>query len=131
MLDASAFIGEWAFRRLSHTTVETLEARLRQEGIEAALVSPLEGLLHADPQPANASWGERLRGFPFFRFAPLLDPTLPNRERSFNACRDDGAAAVRLVPNYHRYFLADERVGGLVRAAGESRLPVIVQLRMQ
>lgn len=132
VIDASAFIGEWPFRLLPNTTLEALENRLCAEGVERALVTPLEGLLHDDPQPVNVRWGERLRGSSFFHFIPLMNPTLPRVESSLAACREDYAAVgLRLVPNYHGYSLADERVDSLARIAGELSLPILLQLRLQ
>src|SRR4051794_19252925 len=108
MWDSSAFIGEWPFRRLADTTPVSLERRMRREGIERAYVSPLTGLFDTDPQPANAAWGASLHNYPFFRFVPVLNPTLPGWERSLRACRENwSAAGVRLHPNYHGYSPAD------------------------
>jgi predicted TIM-barrel fold metal-dependent hydrolase len=132
MLDASAFVGNWPFRRLPHSTPETLEARLRREGITSACVSPLEGLFDYDPQPANAALGARLKSLPFFRFVPVLNPTLPNWERALTACQQQFAAvAVRLHPNYHGCDSTHAGARALMQAANTRRLPVILQLRMQ
>jgi predicted TIM-barrel fold metal-dependent hydrolase len=132
MIDVGAFIGEWPFRLLPNTTLEALEDRLRTEGVERALVTPLEGLLHEDPQPVNVRWGERLWDSSFFHFIPLLDPMLPRVEHSLAACHEDYAAVgLRLIPNYHGYSLADERVDSLARIAGVLSLPILLQLRLQ
>lgn len=132
MIDASAFVGAWPFRRLPWTEPEALEARLRQEGIVRALATPLEGLLHLDPQPANAHWGERLKEHPFFGFVPLLNPTLRGWERSLAACQARwGAVAARLTPGYHGYAADDSAADEAARAAADAGLPLIVQLRMQ
>ena len=132
MWDLNAFVGEWPFRRLPDTTPQALEARLRRAGVERAFVSPLETLLHADPQPANRVWGRLLADQPFFRFVAVVNPSLPNGDATPVVCQDEmKAIALRLLPNYHGYELKDERVDNLAHIAGERRLPVIVQLRMQ
>lgn len=132
MWDASAFVGDWPFRRLPDSAPEALEARLRREGIERAFVSPLAGLFNADPQPANAEWGCRLKDSAFFRFVPVINPTLPGWERSLNACHARwSAVAVRVFPNYHGYRPTCDALRALAQAAAELSLPLFVQLRMQ
>jgi predicted TIM-barrel fold metal-dependent hydrolase len=131
MWDVSAFVGDWPFRRLPDCTPEALEQRLRREGFQRAYVSPLDGLFAGDPQPANAHWGDILRESTFFHFVPILNPMLPGWERSLAACREQGAAAVRLVPNYHGYSAQEEAAKALAQAAGGLHLPVMIQLRMQ
>jgi predicted TIM-barrel fold metal-dependent hydrolase len=131
MWDMSAFVGPWPFRHLPGSEPEALESRLRREGITHAFVSPLEGLFHVDPQPANRVWMQRLQASPFFRFVPVINPTLPGWERALNQCREEGAAAVRLYPNYHSYSPQDNAAQALLGAAAERGLPVLVQLRMQ
>lgn len=130
MWDMSAFVGPWPFRHLPDSTTEALDSRLRREGVTQAFVSPLEGLFAADPQPANACWEARLRDHPFFRFVPVINPTLTQWERALRACRDQ-AAAVRLLPNYHEYSPSVECVHALMQVAAELGLPVFLQLRMQ
>ncbi|HZP80192.1 MAG TPA: amidohydrolase family protein, partial [Chthonomonadaceae bacterium] len=91
-----------------------------------------EGLFDYDPQPANAALGARLKSLPFFRFVPVLNPTLPNWERALMLCQQQFAAvAVRLHPNYHGYDSQHAGARALMQAANTRRLPVIVQLRMQ
>jgi uncharacterized protein len=132
MLDASAFLGEWPFRSLAATDPGSLRQLLVAEGFTGACVSPLSGLFHADPEPANARWAERLRDDAFFRFVPVLNPTLPGAVAVLTTLRErEGAVAVRLYPNYHCYRPTDPCCRELARAAGELELPVVVQLRMQ
>ncbi|HXG24132.1 MAG TPA: amidohydrolase family protein, partial [Chthonomonadales bacterium] len=132
MWDASAFVGDWPFRRLPDSATGSLEARLRREGFRRAFVSPLAGLFHIDPQPANAEWGCRLKESAFFRFVPVINPTLPGWERSLDACRARcSAVAVRVFPNYHGYRPACDAVHALAQATVELSLPLFIQLRMQ
>jgi predicted TIM-barrel fold metal-dependent hydrolase len=132
MWDASAFVGDWPFRHLPQRSPEALEVRLAQEGIKRALVSPLSGLFHTDPQPANAEWGGRLQNSAFFHFVPVLNPTLPGWERALHACRPRwSAVAVRVFPNYHGYRPSDEALRTFAQATAELSLPLFIQLRMQ
>ena len=128
LFDSSAFLGAWPFRDLPDTDAESLERRLRQEGITGALVSPLEALFHADPQPASRRVARRVADTAFFRFAPIVHPSLPGWEAAPDAW-GGVAAALRLCPGYHGYspLAATE----MARAAGTLALPVVVQLRMQ
>jgi len=129
--DVSAFVGSWPFRRLPHATPKALEERLRREGIQRALVSPLETLFDNDPHPACRLWSEALKGHSFFRLVPVLNPTLPGWERRWEAYREEGAVAVRLLPNYHGYSAAEGRAQALLRAAGAAGMAVFIQIRMQ
>lgn len=132
MLDASAFLGEWPFRSLAATDPDSLRQLLVAEGFTGACVSPLAGLFQADPEPANREWAERLRGDVFYRFVPVLNPTLPGAVAALTALRErERAVAVRLHPNYHGYRPTEPCCLALARAAAELRLPVLLQLRMQ
>ncbi|MES2461324.1 MAG: amidohydrolase family protein [Armatimonadota bacterium] len=135
MWDVSAFVGVWPFRQLPDAgNQNALEKRLRECGITRAYVSPLEALFHADPMPVNAVWASRLADSDFFRFVPVLNPSLPlDAEQTLAKLRElpGSLAAIRLHPNYHGYSLDSEAVRLLTRKAGEAGLPVIVQVQMQ
>jgi predicted TIM-barrel fold metal-dependent hydrolase len=131
MWDACAFVGHWPFRNIGAENPEVLEQRLRREGFDRAYVSPY-GLFVTDPQTINTVWGSRLMASSFFRFVPVLNPTVSGWERSLNVCREQlRAAAVRLHPNYHRYSCDSEQTHELAAAGAELGIPLIIQLRMQ
>ncbi len=135
MWDVSAFVGTWPFRHLPDAGApEALERSVRQWGVTQACVSPLEALLHTDPMPVNEYWAARLADSPFFRFVPVLNPSLPvDPEHALDAIRllPTKTTAVRLHPNYHGYALGSDTVHTLTRKAGEQGLAVIVQVQMQ
>ena len=132
MWDVCAFVGHWPFRNIGADNPEAPEQRLRREGFDRAYVSPLSALFVRDPQTINTVWGSRLLASPFFRFVPVLNPTMPRWERSLHACADQlGAAAARLHPNYHRYSCDSEQTRGLAAAAAGLGIALVIQLRMQ
>lgn len=135
MWDVSAFIGTWPLRHLPDAaSPDTLQARLRQWGVTRAYVSPLEALLQADPMPANGVWSARLSVSDFFRFVPVLNPSLPvPAERALADIKalPGDISALRLYPGYHGYRLDSEAVLALAQQAGRQGLAVIVQVQMQ
>jgi hypothetical protein len=135
MWDVSAFVGAWPFRHLPDTdSPDALETRLRHWGVTQAHVSPLEALLHTDPMPINRLWASRLTQSSFFRFVPVLNPSLPTdakRVLTELSMLPSDVSAVRLHPNYHNYALDSDAVLALTRMAGEQGRIVIVQVQMQ
>lgn len=135
MWDVSAFVGTWPFRHLPNAgNSEALEKDLRRRGVTRAYASPLEALFHLDPMPANHSWASRLADSDFFRFVPVLNPSLPTDAAQTLAAvqRLPGQiSAVRLHPNYHGYTLDSDAARTLTRKAGEAGLTVMVQVQMQ
>jgi predicted TIM-barrel fold metal-dependent hydrolase len=135
MWDISAFVGAWPFRFLPDAVdPEVLKNRLHQWGVTRAFVSPFEAMLHADPMPINAFWSSRLAASAFFRFVPVVNPSLPiSAECLLEEVRrlPGNPSAIRLHPNYHGYTLDSDTVQNFVRKAGEAGLPVIVQIQMQ
>ena len=64
-------------------------------------------------------------------FCAVLNPMLANWRQSLAESQVEGARAIKLHPNYHVYSLDARPACELLAAAGEARLPVIIQLRMQ
>jgi predicted TIM-barrel fold metal-dependent hydrolase len=132
MIDASAYTGNWPFRPLPGSTPEDLLGLLNAEGIEQALVSPIEGIFYDEPQLANEKLCESLRDFPSLVPAAVLNPKLSNWRRNLDICCEEyHVRAVKLYPNYHHYDLDGDDAVALLKAAGERGIPVIVQMRVQ
>ena len=132
MIDVNAYTGNWPFRPLPGPTPEDLFARLKAEGIERALVSPIEGIFYDEPQLANEEICQALRDFPALVPVAVLNPKLSNWQRSLDICCEKySIRAVKLYPNYHHYDLGSSDVKPLFKAVGERGIPVIVQMRVQ
>lgn len=127
--DASVFLGSWPYRDVAGTRAGLLRM-LRVEGVEGALVSPLAGLFHTDPEPANARLLRDLTRYPHLWAAPVINARLAGAAAAAARLADNPQVrAVRLAPGFHSYS-ADEAVE-VVRAAAKCGLAVAVQLRMQ
>ena len=130
MIDCNVFLGAWPFRPLPATTASGLVRLLRKEGIARALVSPVEGMFHTDPQPANAALCAALRRQPSLLPVAVINPTLPNWREGLGRCQEMGAVGVKLHPNYHGYDLKGDAARQAIAAATGAGLPVILQMRV-
>lgn len=131
IVDTSVFCGYWPFRHLPHRTPEALEEHLARHGVGQAWVAATEAVLCPDPMQVNEPLFEAIDGDDFFVPVAIVDVTLGTWRRDIETCLGNwNCRAVKLVPNYHQYALADPRVADLVAIAGEADVPVCVQLRM-
>lgn len=131
MMDVNAYTGNWQFRPLPGSTPGDLLALLNAQGIQQALVSPIEGIFYDEPQLANERLCEALLDFPDLRSVAVLNPKLPNWLKNLDICCEQyHIRALKLHPNYHRYDLVDD-AGNLLKAAGDRHIPIIIQLRVQ
>ena len=74
--DASAWIGRWPFSFCDAHTAKSLQAHLRQHGIGAALVSPLDAVFAPEPGPANRDLLRQTRGLKGLVPVPVINPAL-------------------------------------------------------
>lgn len=139
MFDASAFVGVWAFRAYPQRTAEHVVGALKAEGFRGACLSPVEAILHPEPMAANRAFFRDVAGIDKDGFvtvlAPVIDPTqAPWREHLAEVLELGGSAvrAVKIVPNYHVYSLAESpEVDALARELAERGLALAVQVRME
>jgi len=130
MIDMNTYTGHWPFRPLSGTTPKDLLALLKTQGIEKALVSPIEGIFYDEPQLANEKLCKALGDFPDLEPVAVLNPKLPNWHKNLDVCCEKYHVCVlKLHPSYHRYDMND--ASELLKAAGERDIPIIIQLRVQ
>jgi hypothetical protein len=131
LIDTSVFSGCWPFRAFRERTPAALKAHLEPLGVTQAWVASAEAILFPDPMQANEPLAEALGGDGFFLPVAIIDPTLATARRDARTCLERlGFRALKLVPNYHQYALADARVEELVALACQRDVPVCVQLRM-
>jgi hypothetical protein len=129
MIDTAAYLGPWPYRPIQGT-MAGLGAMLRANGIQRALVSPLEGFFYTDPEPANERLLRRLSGKRRLFAAPVLNLRMAHWEDQMEALAGRAQVkAVRLAPGFHGYRAADAQEAA--EAAAELGLALIVQLRVQ
>lgn len=132
MIDFNAGCGTWPFWPTRAHDAASLERLLRAEGIERACAYPLEACFWPDPQEANELRLPELAASPFFIPSAVLNPTMPNALKGYEACRKTwDVPLVRLVPSYHFYDLSHESVDRLARRAAEDGVLLGVHTQLE
>jgi hypothetical protein len=128
IIDAGTYLGTWPFRPVEGT-MAGLARMMRENGIRQAVVSPLDGLFHEDPEAANERVLRQIRGRAGLWVAPIVNLRIADwRSRLEALARRRQVRAVRLAPTFHGYPLAE--MGTAAAWAGERSLAVVVQLRL-
>lgn len=137
MLDASVFVGHWAFSTAPATSVATLVEGLQAGGIDGAAFAPVEAVLAPEPMTTNRRMlADLATGLgSFVRVAlPILNPSLPGWDDDFAACMEAGGSMVRgikIAPNYHDYTLDCPSVAALARRCAVQGIALCIQVRME
>lgn len=130
-LDLNCFSGNWPFYKVRYNTVEKLAQLHSRCGIEGGLISSLEAVFFQDPYEAELELAKELSGTNYAQ-ATVVNPTLPGWQESLTRCVEIlGVKAVRLIPSYHGYTLADpvmEQVAAMLR---QYQLPLVLTLRLE
>ena len=130
-MDFNCFSGNWPFYKVRYNTVEKLAAQHKRIGVTGGVISSLEAIFYQDPYEAELALAKELEGTDYLH-AMILNPRLPGwKDDLHRAQRDLNIKAVRLVPGFQGYTLADpvlEEVAADLRMYG---LPVILTLRMR
>jgi uncharacterized protein len=128
IIDCNVGLGAWPFARFAEDTPAKLDRLLEGAGIGRALVSSAEAILYEEPEECNRALEQKLARYPRLVPVPVASP----RVRSADAILSrPGLTAVKLIPGYHCYSLADERAVALCAKAAERRIPVLVQMRVE
>jgi predicted TIM-barrel fold metal-dependent hydrolase len=130
--DIAAFVGEYPYRELTHTSADWLIRQMDRVGIERAWVGYLPTLLHRDPAAGNARLHEEIAGYPGRLAAvPVVHPGLPRWEQDLNAAIEAGAPAVRVYPSYHALDPSGPEMRVLAAATAAAGLPVVLTVRIE
>lgn len=130
-IDANAYLGHWATRRLRHNTPVGLLKLMDRAGIDQACVSSASAILYKNSHSGNEELAEAIRPhrdrlIPF----AVLNPAYAGWERDLRWCRDElGAKGLRLYPSYHRYALRDACCSEMIKAATEMGLLISIPIR--
>lgn len=128
LIDVNVSLGHWPFQRFAQRNVAELDAHFAQEGITEAWVSSLDAVLYPDADQCDEELFARLELFPRLRPVKTINPALGNFRQSFAAF--PAVHAIKLLPNYHQYNLADERVAELMSLAARRHTLILVQMRL-
>lgn len=135
LVDSNAYIGHWPFRQLPYNTCEALLGRMDQFGVEAAVLSNLNGIFYKNTQPANEELAHAIRARRTFRdrFIPfaVINPIYGGWKNDLDTCtRQLEMQGIRLFPQYHGYSLDHPALVELVKLSRDRGLPVAFSLRM-
>ena len=130
-IDFNCFSGNWPFHKVRYNTVEKIMQLHKRCGIEGGLVSACEAIFYQDPYEAELSLSKELMGTNYYH-AMTLNPTLPAWKDDLRRCVEMlGVKAVRLVPGYHGYTLADDVMKEVCDSLRQYNLPLILTLRIE
>ncbi len=133
ILDVNAYLGPFAFRRLSHNTAESLLGLMDSRGIDRAVVSSAAAITYRNSQSGNEEVHaevekHRDRLIPF----AVLNPSYAGWQDDLASCHEQfGMKGLRLYPHWHNYRLSDPSCLELVRAAGERGMLVSIPVRVE
>lgn len=134
-IDSNASVGHWPFKHLQYNTCESLLGRMNQFGVEASVISNLDGVFYKNTQPANEELYQEIRSKKAFsgRFIPfaVINPLFGGWKDDLAACHTKlGMKGLRLYPQYHGYDLLHPACVELVKMARDRGLPVAFSLRL-
>lgn len=130
-MDFNCFSGNWPFHKVRYNTVEKIVQLHKRCGIEGGIVSSCEAIFYQDPYEAELSLSKELAGTGYYH-AMTLNPTLPAWKDALRRCVEElGVKAVRLVPGYHGYTLADDVMKEVCDSLQRYNLPLILTLRIE
>ena len=130
-MDLNCFSGNWPFHKVRYNTVEKIAELHKRCGIEGGIISSCEAIFYQDPYEAELSLSKELTGTGYYH-AMTLNPTLPAWKDDLRRCVEAlGVKAVRLVPGYHGYTLADDAIREVYDSLRQYNLPLILTLRIE
>lgn len=129
--DFASQLGRVFGARISDTA-RKLDDRLAGEGIGRALVCSPEAVFNPNIDRANEILARRLKGSRRLRPVMTVNPLLESWHEMLPRYRDNGVAAVRLMPMHHCYSLDAAKVAELIEDLAKNGGPVpTVQMRME
>lgn len=135
LLDTNTYVGHWPFKQLRHNTCAQLLARMNKFGVDASIVSNLNGIFYKNTQSANEELYEEIKSDTRFkdRLIPfaIINPIYAGWRDDFETCITKmGMKGLRLYPQYHDYEITDTALVELVKLARDRNLPVSFDIRM-
>lgn len=121
MIDTSAYLGHWPFRKVICSSAGELDALAQKSGVTHMLVASLNALFYKDAMDGNRELAAALSAYQGkTKLMPLavINPLYPAWERDLQECVEKlGFCGLELAPVYHNYKLAEDGVAAFKRAA--------------
>lgn len=133
IIDVNASLGQFAFRRLRHSTPDGLVRLMDSRKIDRAIVASASAITYRNPQAGNeeVEEGAKLHRDRLIPFA-VINPTYADWENDLRICREDfGMRGVRLYPRWHGFTLSDPRCLDLVHAATDRGMMIAIPIRVE
>lgn len=131
LIDTSAYVGHWPFRKLIGNTPDGLDKIAKKAGITHMFVANVHGIFYKDSMQGNLELVEELKNYKGeTKLLPvaIIDPTYPAWREDMTRCvKELGFKCIELCPTYHgiikAYSLAKEGAEAF-KLAGELGVPV-------
>jgi predicted TIM-barrel fold metal-dependent hydrolase len=135
LLDINSYVGHWPFKQLKYNNCTSRLDIMNRFGIEASVISNLNGIFYKNTQSANEELYDELNSNKQFRdrFIPfaVINPIYAGWKDDFETCVTKmGMKGLRVYPQYHDYDIADPSFVELVKMARDHGLPVTIDIRM-
>ena len=132
IVDVSAFVGRWPFRRLRHAGVQGIRALMDRTGTQIALTTPLHAVFYRDCLEAVVEMCEEVRPCAGLHPVAVVNPAFPGWERDLGVMVEDfGCVALRLFPSYHQYRLHHDSALALLEEGHRRGLPLLLNVRLE
>jgi predicted TIM-barrel fold metal-dependent hydrolase len=128
MIDAHTYLGSWPYWKIEDRTAEELEACLKANGIEKALVSSLRSIFY-DAEEGNRELLAANKKFPDSLYGlATLSPFFKKEETGYQELKTGTFKGIKLYPRNHGFSLT--RAGKIFEAAEELKVPVVIPFRL-
>lgn len=132
IIDSNVLIGNWPFRRLPYTDPGELRKVLSDEGITRAIAGSLNAVFFRDVQDGNEMLYKAVdRHRDFFTPAATINPTYALWEKDYKQAIEEGAAALRIYPEYQNWDILDHSAFELYEACRKDKLPIILTAEIE
>jgi predicted TIM-barrel fold metal-dependent hydrolase len=136
LLDINAHVGHWPFKQLQYNTCESLLNRMSRFGVDASVVTNLNGIFYKNVQASNEELQAEIRSLPSSsreRLIPfaVINPIYSGWKDDLEICFSKmGMKGIHLYPRYHDYKLTDPACIELVNRVRDLGLPVALTIRV-
>ena len=135
LLDINSYVGHWPFKQLKYNSCARRLERMNRFGVEASVISNLNGIFYKNTQSANEELYDELKSDKRFadRFIPfaVINPIYAGWKEDLETCVTKmGMKGLRVYPQYHDFNITDPSFVELVKLARDHGLPVAIDIRM-
>ena len=132
IIDINTWLGSWPFSYYHEDTAARLSAHLEEEGVATAFVGSPESVFNHDYPEVNRILADRIAAYPRLLPVMTIDPTIGDWSGHLAKYRDEGVAAVRIIPSYHDYAADSPHLIAFLEDVAKARdLVLFVQMRME